>query len=64
MCNEELYNLYPDLNIIRVIKSRMMIWRGHVVRVGEKRNACRNLRDHLEDLSLDGRMILKWIFKK
>ena len=30
-------------NIIPVIKSRRMRWRGHVVRVREKRNACRGL---------------------
>jgi hypothetical protein len=30
-------------NIIPLIQSRRMRWRGHVVRVGEKRNACRVL---------------------
>jgi hypothetical protein len=36
--NEELHNLYGVLNIIRVIKSRKMIWEGHVVRMGVIRN--------------------------
>jgi hypothetical protein len=39
--NEEFKNLYSSPNIIRMIKSRRMRWAGHVVRVGEKRNAYR-----------------------
>jgi hypothetical protein len=31
--------LYTSPNIITMIKSRRMIWAGHVVRMGEKRNA-------------------------
>jgi hypothetical protein len=38
--NEELHNLYASPNIIRVIKSKSMIWAGHVARTGEMRNAC------------------------
>jgi hypothetical protein len=36
--NEELHNLYT-----RMIKSRRMIWAGHVTRMGETRNAYRIL---------------------
>jgi hypothetical protein len=32
--NEELYNLYSSPSIIRMIKSRMMRWAGHVARMG------------------------------
>jgi hypothetical protein len=39
--NEKLHNSSP--NIIRIIKSRRMRWAGHVVRMGEKRNAYRLL---------------------
>jgi hypothetical protein len=34
--NDELYSLYPLLNIVRVIKSRRMRWDGHVARMGER----------------------------
>jgi hypothetical protein len=37
--NEELHNLYSSPNIIRMIKSRRMIWAGHIARMGETRNA-------------------------
>jgi hypothetical protein len=37
--NEELRDLYSSPRIIRIIKSRRMRWAGHVVRMGEKRNA-------------------------
>jgi hypothetical protein len=37
--NEELHNLYPFQNIIRVIKLRRNRWAGHVVHVGQMRNA-------------------------
>jgi hypothetical protein len=39
--NEELRDLYSSPSIIRIIKSRMIIWEGHVARMGEKRNAYR-----------------------
>jgi hypothetical protein len=35
--NEELNDLYPSPNIIRVIKSRRMTWAGHVARMGQER---------------------------
>jgi len=35
--NEELNDLYSSTNIVQVIKSRRMIWTGHVACVGEER---------------------------
>jgi len=55
--------------IIRVIKSRIS-WVEHVARMEERRGAYRVLvrrpyvKDHLEGLGLDVRIILNWIFKK
>jgi hypothetical protein len=43
--NEELHNLYSSPNVIRIIKSRKMRWAGHVVRMGELRNAYRILME-------------------
>ena len=33
--NEELNELYCSPKIVRVIKSRRMMWAGHVARMGE-----------------------------
>jgi hypothetical protein len=32
--NEKLHTLYSSLNIIRVIRSRMMCWAGHAEHIG------------------------------
>ena len=68
--NEELKVLYSSPNIARVIKSRSMRWAGHVARMGEGRGVYTVLvgrseeRNHLEDPGVDGRIILRWIFRK
>jgi hypothetical protein len=41
--NEELQDLYSSPSIIRIMKARRMTWAGHVVRMGESRNAFRLL---------------------
>jgi hypothetical protein len=41
--NEELNDLYPLPNIVRVVKSRRMRWAGYVARVGEERGVHRVL---------------------
>ena len=41
--NEELSDLYPLPNIVRVVKSRRMRWAGHVARMGEGRDVHRVL---------------------
>ena len=67
--NEELNDMYCSPSIVWVIKSRMR-WAGHVAYMG----VCEaytgfwweNLResDHLENPGIDGRIILRWIFRK
>jgi hypothetical protein len=37
--DEKLHNLYASPNIIRVIKSRRVIWAEHIANMGEMRNA-------------------------
>jgi len=61
---EELNDLYPSPNIVRVIKSRRMEWAGHVARMGEERGFIvywwrnRRERDHWGDLGIEGWIIL------
>jgi len=57
--NEELHNLHASTNIIRVIKYRMR-WAEDVARIEKMINVLKE-RDHEEDLSVDGRIILEWI---
>jgi len=40
--NEEFYALYSSTNVIRVIKSRIMGWVGHMEYLGNKRGAYRD----------------------
>jgi len=66
--NEELNDLYPSPNIVRVIKSRRMRWAGHVARMGEERIGSwwgnRREGDHWGDLGVDGCIILGWISRR
>ena len=68
--NKELNDLYSSPNIFRVIKSSRMRWAGNVACMGERRGVYRDLvgkperKDHLEDPGVDGRIILRWIFRK
>jgi hypothetical protein len=58
--NEELRDLYASPSIIRIIKSRMMRWAGHVAGMGEKRNACRLLVGKPEGKRPLGRPRRRW----
>jgi hypothetical protein len=68
--NEELNDLYCSHSIVRVIKSRRMRWVWHVARMGRGKACkgfwCGNLgeRDHLGYRGVDGRIKLRWIFRK
>jgi len=68
--NEELYDLYCSPNIVQVMKLRRLRWAGHVAGMGRGEVHTGfwwgNLRerDHLEDPCVDGRIILRWIFRK
>jgi len=53
-----------------VIKSRRMRWARHVASVGGEVRCIQGFggknegKNHLEDPSVDGRIILRWIFRK
>jgi hypothetical protein len=66
--NEELHNLYASPHI-RVSKSRRFIWAGHVAHMRWTRNSYISVgkpegKRSLEDLDIDGRIILEWILGK
>jgi hypothetical protein len=58
--NDELHNLYPSPNIVRVIKSRRMRWAGHVARMGEGRGVYRVLVGRPEGKRPLGRPRWRW----
>jgi hypothetical protein len=53
--DEELHNLYPSPNISRVIKSRSIIWAGHIAWMEEMRNGYSILGGKLEGKTPLGR---------
>jgi hypothetical protein len=67
---EELHDMYSPPNIFRVMKSTKMGWAGHVTRMkrGEVRTGLcwgsPRERDHLENLGVDGRIILESMLRK
>jgi hypothetical protein len=64
--NEELSDLYCSPNIVRMKKSRRMGWTGHAARMvrGEACAGKREGKKHWGDPGVDGRIILRWIFRK
>jgi hypothetical protein len=70
LLNEELHDLYCSPTIVWVIKSRIIRLEGHVAPM-ERRKVCTGLwwenlreREHWGDPAVDGRIILRRIFKK
>jgi hypothetical protein len=68
--NEELNDLYSLTNIVRVVKSRRIRWAGHVERMG-RIEVCTGFlwgslreRGYWGHQDIDGRIILRWIFRK
>jgi hypothetical protein len=59
--NEELHDLYSSPSINKIMKSIRMRWAGHVVRMGEKRNAYRLLVGKPEGNRPLGRPRRRWV---
>jgi hypothetical protein len=64
--HNELHSLYSSPNIVRMIKSKRIRWTGHVARMGRGEVFTGfwlggpKVRDHWEDLSVGGRITLRW----
>jgi hypothetical protein len=61
LLNEKLRDLYFSPRKFRIIKSKRMRWAGHVVRMGEKRNAYRLLVGKPEGKRPLGRPRRRWV---
>ena len=59
--NEQLNDLYSSSNIVRVIKSRIMRWTGHVAHMGEESGVYRFLVEKQEGRRPLGRTRRRWV---
>ena len=59
--NKEIYALYSSPNTIRMIKSRILRWAGHVARTGERRGAYRVLVGKTKERRPLGRPKRGWV---
>jgi hypothetical protein len=59
--NEELHNLYSSPSIIRMIKSKIMRWAGHVARMEDKRKTYMILVGKPEGKRPLGRPRYRWV---
>jgi hypothetical protein len=59
--DEEIRDLYSSPRIIRIMKSRRMLWMGHAARMGEKRNAYRLLVGKPEGKRPLGKPRRRWV---
>jgi hypothetical protein len=59
--NKGLHDLYSTPSIIRIIKTKRMRWAGHVVRMGETRNAYMLLVGKPEGRMPLGRPRRRWL---
>ena len=70
--NVELNDCYSSPSVCREIISRKLRWVGHLARIRGKYRCIRTVfwwrnlreRDYLEELGVDGKIILRWIFRK
>jgi len=58
---EELNDLYPSPNFVRVIKSRRMRWAGHVAHMCEEKGVYRFLVGKPDGKRLLGRPRRRWV---
>jgi hypothetical protein len=69
MVHVEVDKLYSSPNIMRMIRARRMGWEGRGARLGEEIMYTRfwwgqlKETDHLGDLGVDCKIILKWILQ-
>jgi hypothetical protein len=63
---KELNDRYSLSNIVQVVKSRRMSWAGHVTRMGRREVLVGKPegKSHWGNPGVDGRIILRWIFRK
>jgi hypothetical protein len=67
--HDEFHNLYSSPNIIRMMKSRMMRWMGHIAHVGEMGSVYKIQVGKPKGRiplgrPIDGMIILKWMLGK
>jgi hypothetical protein len=58
--NDELYGLYKDLDIVRVIKVASIRWPGHLIRM-EENSPCEKITSQPEGSWKKGRPKLRWL---
>ena len=58
--NHELYELYPDIDVVRRVKIARLRWLGHVSRMDQNEPARKVFEDVLEGRRKVGRPRLRW----